>query len=76
MIAVVFLLVVELSETVVGDAGPRELVKVTPIDSTILGSERTVVVEPARTVGWELASSDVDNAGTELEATLRVELEG
>ena len=43
MIDVVFLLAVEFTEGMVGDAGPRELVEVK--------SERTSVAEPARTVG-------------------------
>ena len=58
MITVVFLFVAEFSEATVGDAGPRELVEVTVIDSTRLGSERAVVVDPARTVGWGLTPDD------------------
>ena len=74
MIAVVFLLAVEFSEATVGDGGPRELAEVAPIDSTRLESERTAVVEPARTVGCGLALGDEDNAA--IEPVLRVELEG
>ena len=71
----VFLPAVEFSEAAVGDAGPRELVEVAPIDSTRLGSEGAAVVEPARTVGWGLASDDRGDTGTELGAILGVELE-
>ena len=74
MIVVVFLLVVEFPEAAVGDAGPREPVKVAPIDSTTLESERTAVVEPARTVGLGLIPGDEDDV--ELKAVLMVELEG
>ena len=51
IIVVVFLPVAEFSKATVGDADSRELVEVALIDSTRLGSERTAVVEPARTVG-------------------------
>jgi len=74
MIAVVFLLAVKLPEATVGDAGPRELAEVAPIDSTRLESERTAVVEPARMVGCGSALGDESDAATE--PVLRVELGG
>ena len=51
IIGVVLLLVVEASEATVGDAVPRELAEAVPTEGTRLKSDRTTVVEPARTVG-------------------------
>lgn len=67
MIEVVFLLVVELFRATVGDAVPRELVNVGPADSTRPRSEGTIVIEPARTVGWELVPDGANDVGTEFE---------
>lgn len=75
MIAVVFLPIVELSEAGVGDAGPRELIQVTPVDSTGLGPRRSTDVEPASAVGWKLAPDDDGDAMTELGVVLGVESE-
>ena len=72
MIAVVFLPVVKFSEAGVGDAGPRELIHVAPVDSTRLGPRRPADVELARAVGWKLAPDDGDGAMTELEVVLGV----
>lgn len=73
MIGMVFLLVVEFSEAMVGDVAPRELVGVASIDSTRLGSERIAVIEPARTVGRGFAPDGGDDARTEVEAIAGVE---
>ena len=51
IMGVVFLLVAEATEATVGDAVPRELVEVIPMEPTRLRSEGTAVIEPARTVG-------------------------
>jgi hypothetical protein len=64
IIEVVFLSAVELFKATVGDALPGV---VGPNDSTRLASERTAVIEPARTVGWETIPDDEDDVGTEFD---------
>lgn len=75
IIGVMFLLVAEFPEAMVGDPAPRELVGVASIESTRLGSEGKAVIEPARTVGWGFGPDGRDDARTKLEAVMGVGLE-